>query len=58
MLRIINSLTDIDKEKLTLKGTPPLGVCTICIGKKEIGWQNHFGVIRKLDNADYLYRGD
>lgn len=58
LLRIINSLTDIDKEKLRLKGTPPLGVCTICIGKKEIGWQNHFGVIRKLDNADYLYRGD
>jgi hypothetical protein len=34
------------------------GVCTICIGKNEIGWQHHFGVLRQLDNADHLYRGD
>jgi Ni2+-binding GTPase involved in maturation of urease and hydrogenase len=47
-----------DTETITLRGAPPLGVCTICIGKKEIGWQHHFGVIRPLDEADNLYRGD
>jgi len=58
LMRIVDSLSDIDKEKVMLKGEPPLGVCTICIGKKDIGWQNHFGVIRRLKDADYLYRGD
>jgi Ni2+-binding GTPase involved in maturation of urease and hydrogenase len=58
LMRIVDSLGDIDKEKMMLKGEPPLGVCTICIGKKDIGWQNHFGVIRRLEDADYLYRGD
>ncbi|WNY23433.1 Urease accessory protein UreG [Methanimicrococcus hongohii] len=42
----------------TLRGVPPLGVCTICVGKKEVGWQNHFGVIRPLDAPDNLFRGD
>lgn len=45
-------------DTITLRGTPPMGVCTICVGKKEIGWQHHFGVIRPLDEADNLYRGD
>ena len=58
LMRIVDSLADINKEKMMLKGEPPLGVCTICIGKKDIGWQNHFGVIRRLEDADYLYRGD
>lgn len=58
LMRTIDSLSDIDKDKIELRGMAPLGVCTVCIGKKEIGWQNHFGVIRKLDGADYLYRGD
>jgi Ni2+-binding GTPase involved in maturation of urease and hydrogenase len=43
---------------ITIRGTPPLGVCTICVGKKETGWQHHFGIIRPLDKADNLYRGD
>ncbi|MDD1687287.1 GTP-binding protein [Methanoregula sp.] len=47
-----------DADTITLRGTPPLGVCTICIGKKEIGWQHHFGVIRPLEEADNIYRGD
>jgi Ni2+-binding GTPase involved in maturation of urease and hydrogenase len=47
-----------DAETITLRGTPPLGVCTICVGKKEIVWQHHFGVIRPLDGADNIYRGD
>jgi hypothetical protein len=51
-------MKDIEVEKLQLKGVPPLGVCTICVGKKDIGWDQHFGVIRKLDGADYMYRGE
>lgn len=57
---LINNSKDIDKDSLMLKGNPPLGTCTICVGKKEIGWKHHFGVIQKLDGriADYLYRGE
>lgn len=59
LFRAINEMPDIaDPGRIELKGAPPLGVCTICVGKKEIGWQNHFGVIRKLDGSDFLFRGD
>jgi Ni2+-binding GTPase involved in maturation of urease and hydrogenase len=47
-----------DVDTILLRGTPPLGVCTICVGKKEIGWQHHFGVVQNLEGADDLYRGD
>lgn len=43
--------------ELILKGVPPLGVCTICIGKKEIGWEKHFGILRALE-GDLFYRGE
>ena len=49
----IGSLDDI-----ALRGTPPLGVCTVCIGKRSVGWQNHFGVIRRMEDADNIYRGE
>lgn len=57
---VILDSEEIQKDSLMLKGNPPLGTCTICVGKKEIGWQHHFGVIKKLDGqiADYLYRGE
>lgn len=42
---------------LFLRGNPPVGTCTICVGKKEIGWQSHFGVVRALDNQ-LFYRGE
>lgn len=45
-------------DSLELRGIPPLGVCTVCIGKKSIGWQNHFGVIRRLDDDDNIYNGE
>ncbi|MEN6609340.1 MAG: GTP-binding protein [Methanoregulaceae archaeon] len=45
-------------DGIVLRGVPPVGVCTICVGKKEIGWQHHFGVVKALDGADNLYRGD
>jgi Ni2+-binding GTPase involved in maturation of urease and hydrogenase len=39
-----------------LRGAPPLSVCTICAGKKAIGWEHHYGVVRALD-SDLFYRG-
>lgn len=47
-----------DEDTIEVRGVPPLGVCTICVGKREIGWQRHFGVVRKLDGADWIFRGD
>jgi Ni2+-binding GTPase involved in maturation of urease and hydrogenase len=44
------------QENLLLRGSPPVGTCTICVGKKEVGWQAHFGVVRALDNQNF-YRG-
>ena len=44
-------------EGMKLRGNPPVGTCTICVGKKEIGWQNHFGVVRPLENQTF-YRGE
>lgn len=44
-------------ESLALRGNPPVGTCTICVGKKEIGWEKHFGVVRPLD-GQLLYRGE
>ncbi|MDD3288884.1 MAG: GTP-binding protein [Alphaproteobacteria bacterium] len=42
---------------LLLRGNPPMGTCTICVGKKEIGWKSHFGVVRPLENQAF-YRGE
>ncbi len=42
---------------MMLRGNPPVGTCTICVGKKEIGWQSHFGVVRSLNN-EIFYRGE
>jgi Ni2+-binding GTPase involved in maturation of urease and hydrogenase len=44
------------QEDLMLRGSPPVGTCTICVGKREVGWQAHFGVVRALDNQNF-YRG-
>ncbi|CAJ36818.1 GTP-binding protein [Methanocella arvoryzae] len=45
------------KHPMYLKGNPPVGTCTICVGKKEIGWRQHFGVLRPLE-GDMFYRGE
>ena len=45
------------RPPLLLRGNPPVGTCTICVGKKEIGWKQHFGVVRPL-NSDVFYRGE
>ncbi len=56
IVRIIEKIQDI-KDPLLLRGNPPLGVCTICAGKKEIGWESHFGVVRTLESG-LFYRGE
>ena len=43
-------------EKLMLRGSPPVATCTICAGKRDIGWQHHYGVLRTLA-SDLFYRG-
>ncbi|GEO82628.1 GTP-binding protein [Pararhodospirillum oryzae] len=53
--RLLN-YPDVSKNML-LRGNPPVGTCTICVGKKEIGWQAHFGVVRSLENQSF-YRGE
>ena len=40
-----------------LRGNPPVGTCTICVGKKEIGAKNHFGVLRTLEQ-EIFYVGE
>ncbi len=40
-----------------LRGNPPVGTCTICVGKKEIGAKNHFGVLRTMEK-DLFYVGE
>ncbi len=52
----IDAASEIE-EPLFLRGNPPLCVCTICVGKKEIGWEKHFGVVRGLD-TDPFYQGE
>lgn len=48
---------DDTPQRMLLRGNPPVGTCTICVGKKEIGWQSHFGVVRPLENQTF-YRGE
>lgn len=48
--------TEDAQEDLLLRGSPPVGTCTICVGKKDVGWQAHFGVVRALENQNF-YRG-
>jgi Ni2+-binding GTPase involved in maturation of urease and hydrogenase len=45
------------RHPLVLRGNPPVGTCTVCVGKKEIGWQQHFGVVRSME-SEIFYRGE
>lgn len=60
LYNMVRNSPAIDQNNLFLKGNPPLGTCTICVGKKEVGWKHHFGVVKKLDGpiAESLYRGE
>lgn len=44
------------KTPLMLRGSPPVATCTICVGKRDIGWEKHSGIVRTLD-SDLFYRG-
>ena len=39
-----------------LRGLAPIGVCTLCVGNKKVGWENNNGVLRKLEGQ--MYRGE
>jgi Ni2+-binding GTPase involved in maturation of urease and hydrogenase len=56
IVRKIEQSSDL-KEPYILRGNPPVGTCTICVGKKEIGKEAHFGVLRTLE-SDIFYRGE
>ena len=56
VVRFIESADDAC-QPLMLRGNPPVGTCTICVGKKEIGKEAHFGVLRTLEQ-DVFYRGE
>jgi Ni2+-binding GTPase involved in maturation of urease and hydrogenase len=59
LIRSIQGAEEIvDPATIMMRGIPPLGVCTVCIGKTTTGWRSHSGVIRKLEGADYVYRGE
>lgn len=56
LIKKILNMQDI-APPLFLRGNPPVGTCTICVGKKEIGWKQHFGVVRSLE-TDLFYQGE
>jgi len=56
LVRRVEEMPDAG-DKLMLRGNPPVGTCTICVGKKDIGWQSHFGVVRPLEEQTF-YRGE
>ena len=56
IVRDILKTKDIE-QPMFLKGNPPVGTCTICVGKKEIGAKNHFGVLRTMEN-ELFYVGE
>jgi Ni2+-binding GTPase involved in maturation of urease and hydrogenase len=56
LVRNIEESNEVPSNML-LRGNPPVGTCTICVGRKEVGWQSHFGVVRQLENQTF-YRGE
>ncbi len=56
---IVRQIITADEVKfpMFLRGNPPVGTCTICVGKKEIGAKNHFGVLRTMEH-DLFYVGE
>ncbi|MCX6232274.1 MAG: AAA family ATPase [Bacteroidetes bacterium] len=56
IVKIIEKTNDVE-HPMFLKGNPPVGTCTICVGKKEIGAKNHFGVLRTMEQ-DLFYVGE
>ena len=56
IIKQIEKTKDVE-QPMFLRGNPPVGTCTICVGKKEIGAKNHFGVLRTLEQ-ELFYVGE
>jgi Ni2+-binding GTPase involved in maturation of urease and hydrogenase len=56
IVRRILKTVDIEFP-MYLRGNPPVGTCTICVGKKEIGAKHHFGVLRTMEQ-ELFYVGE
>jgi Ni2+-binding GTPase involved in maturation of urease and hydrogenase len=56
IVRQILKTNDVELP-MYLRGNPPVGTCTICVGKKEIGAKNHFGVLRTMEK-ELFYVGE
>ena len=56
IVKKIEKTQDVE-HPMFLRGNPPVGTCTICVGKKEIGAKNHFGVLRTMDQ-ELFYVGE
>ncbi|MCX6247251.1 MAG: cobalamin biosynthesis protein [Bacteroidetes bacterium] len=56
IVRRIEKIKEIEMP-MFLRGNPPVGTCTICVGKKEIGAKNHFGVLRTMEQ-ELFYVGE
>jgi Ni2+-binding GTPase involved in maturation of urease and hydrogenase len=56
IIRKILKTKDVELP-MFLRGNPPVGTCTICVGKKEIGAKNHFGVLRTMEQ-ELFYVGE
>jgi Ni2+-binding GTPase involved in maturation of urease and hydrogenase len=56
IVRKILKTSDV-RHPMFLRGNPPVGTCTICVGKKEIGAKNHFGVLRTMEQ-ELFYVGE
>lgn len=56
IVKQIMQATDVELPMM-LRGNPPVGTCTVCVGKKEIGAKNHFGVLRTMEN-ELFYVGE
>ncbi len=57
IIKKILSLKDLSDKSKVLRGNTPVGTCTLCIGRKQIGTENHYGVLRTLD-SDLFYKGE
>jgi Ni2+-binding GTPase involved in maturation of urease and hydrogenase len=56
IVKKIEKTSDVE-QPMFLRGNPPVGTCTICVGKKEIGAKNHFGVLRTMEQ-ELFYVGE
>ena len=54
IVKKIEQIRDVELP-MFLRCNPPVGTCTICVGKKEIGAKNHFGVLRTMEKELFYF---